>query len=63
MRRAVGDLWPILSAVYGIHPWDVDRLTVDELTRYVTAATAATRSAAQQPPATPDRPGVVTYDI
>jgi hypothetical protein len=34
LRRAVGDDWPALSRVYGIHPWDVHRLTFHEIATY-----------------------------
>lgn len=35
MRRRLVELWPALSSEFGIMPWDVDRLTVDELRCYV----------------------------
>lgn len=34
MRRRFLKSWPALSHVCGIYPWDVDRLTVDELKQY-----------------------------
>jgi hypothetical protein len=34
VRRRLLKSWPALSHFYGIHPWDVDRLTVDELIAY-----------------------------
>lgn len=37
MRRAIGDRWPALSAYFGIHPWDVDRLSYRELEHYQSA--------------------------
>lgn len=35
MRRAHLKAWPALSHLYGLHPWDIERLTVDELREYV----------------------------
>ncbi|HNB93548.1 MAG TPA: hypothetical protein PLX07_01100 [Microthrixaceae bacterium] len=35
MRRALLPLWPALAARYGLHPWDVDRLTPDEINRFI----------------------------
>lgn len=35
MRRAIAAAWPALSRVYGLHPWDVERLTPDELRAYL----------------------------
>ena len=37
MRRALHELraWPALSRVYGLMPWDVERLTPDEVTAYL----------------------------
>lgn len=37
MRRAIAPAWPALSRVYGLHPWDVERLTPDELRAYLGA--------------------------
>ncbi len=37
MRRAIASAWPALSRVYGLHPWDVERLTPDELRAYLGA--------------------------
>ena len=34
MRRAIGDRWPALSAYFGLHPWDVERLSYRELEHY-----------------------------
>lgn len=34
MRRALLAEWPALSRLYGLHPWDVPRLTADELIAY-----------------------------
>lgn len=34
MRRRLLDWWPALSLHYGLHPWDVERLTPDELVAY-----------------------------
>lgn len=57
MRRALLRSWPALSRFYQIHPWDVDRLTVDELNEYLRQfddyqreqKLAATRAARSQP--------------
>lgn len=35
MRRALLKQWPALSKFYGLFPWDVDRLTFDELRQYL----------------------------
>jgi hypothetical protein len=35
VRRALLKQWPALSRFYRLFPWDVDRLTVDELREYV----------------------------
>lgn len=35
MRRALLRQWPALSRFYGLFPWDVDRLTIDELGQYI----------------------------
>jgi hypothetical protein len=65
VRRAIGPLWPILSAAFGIHPWHVDRLTPDELAAYVEQAqlrlTATHAPTAAKPAAGP--PGVVSIPI
>lgn len=37
MRRAIGPRWPALSRHFGVHPWDVERLTFDELAGYLDA--------------------------
>ena len=37
MRRAIGDRWPALSAYFGLHPWDVDRLSYREIEHYTQA--------------------------
>lgn len=37
MRRRLLELWPALSERFQIHPWDVGRLTPDELAVYVAA--------------------------
>lgn len=34
MRRALLKQWPAFSRIYGLHPWDVDRLTKGELLEY-----------------------------
>lgn len=34
MRRRHLEWWPALSRVYGVHPWDVERLTPAELAAY-----------------------------
>jgi hypothetical protein len=36
IRRALLKQWPALTRFYGLFPWDVDRLTADELAQYVT---------------------------
>lgn len=38
MRRAIGSAWPILSELFGLHPWDVERLTYFELRDYMDRA-------------------------
>lgn len=38
MRRAHLKAWPALSHLYGLHPWDIDRLTYAELREYVAHA-------------------------
>jgi hypothetical protein len=35
IRRALLRQWPALARFYGIHPWDVDRFTLDELNEYL----------------------------
>lgn len=35
MRRALLRSWPALTRFYGFHPWDVERLTTDELNEYL----------------------------
>ena len=35
MRRALLRSWPALSRFYGLKPWDVEQLTVDELNEYL----------------------------
>jgi hypothetical protein len=35
VRRALLRSWPALTRFYQLHPWDVDRLTVDELNEYL----------------------------
>lgn len=34
MRRAVGPGWPALSHYFGVHPWDVERMTYAEVGWY-----------------------------
>ncbi len=34
MRRALQNQLPAFSALFGLHPWDVERLTLDELDVY-----------------------------
>lgn len=41
MRRAIAPAWPALSRVYGLHPWDVERLTPDEIRAYLADLTEA----------------------
>lgn len=36
MRRHLRSELPQFSAVFGIHPWDVDRLTLREISDYLT---------------------------
>ena len=35
MRRALLRSWPALSKFFGLYPWDIDRLTMDELNEYL----------------------------
>jgi hypothetical protein len=35
VRRALLPLWPAFSRVYGLHPFDVERLTPDEVNGYL----------------------------
>lgn len=35
MRRALLKSWPAITRFYGFHPWDIERLTVDELNEYL----------------------------
>ena len=35
MRRALLRSWPALTKFFGLMPWDVERLTGDELREYV----------------------------
>lgn len=37
MRAALIEAWPGLSHWFGIHPWDVGRLSVVELAQYIEA--------------------------
>lgn len=37
MRARYLHAWPALAELYGLHPWDVERLTHAELAEYVTA--------------------------
>jgi hypothetical protein len=37
VRRVIGDAWPALSYHFGIHPWDVERLTHVEIATYLDA--------------------------
>jgi hypothetical protein len=61
VRRAIGPLWPILSAVYGIRPWHVDRLTAAELNDFVAHAARHLQQQPAEPTAEPD--GFVTLPI
>lgn len=36
MRRALTQSWPALSYLYGLHPWDIAHLTMDEINAYLT---------------------------
>lgn len=35
MRRALLKSWPALTRFYGLHPWDAERMTLDELNEYL----------------------------
>jgi hypothetical protein len=35
IRRGLLRSWPALTKFYGLKPWDVERLTVDELNEYL----------------------------
>ena len=35
MRRALLKQWPALTKFYGLMPWHVERLTLDELDQYL----------------------------
>jgi Tat protein secretion system quality control protein TatD with DNase activity len=35
IRRALLKQWPALARFYGIHPWDAERFTLDELNEYL----------------------------
>lgn len=35
MRRRLLKAWPALSYHFGLRPWDVDRLSMDELNEYL----------------------------
>jgi hypothetical protein len=35
VRRALLRSWPALTQFYGLFPWDVDRITFDELNEYI----------------------------
>lgn len=48
MRRALIKSWPALSRFYNLHPWDVERLTVDELNEYLRQFDAYQRDQQQQ---------------
>jgi hypothetical protein len=51
MRRELLKTLPALSMHFGLHPWDIDRLTYRELDTYLTTAAAigaAQRQAAQR---------------
>lgn len=41
MRAALVELWPTLAECFGIHPWDVARLSVAEISQYVETLPAA----------------------
>lgn len=40
MRARLRGAWPTLSHYFGIHPWDVKRLTWDEIDVYLLAVEA-----------------------
>ena len=40
MRARLVRAWPTLSHYFGIHPWDLERLTWDEIDVYLRAADA-----------------------
>jgi hypothetical protein len=55
VRRRLRTTWPALSHLYGLHPYDLDRLTPGELDAYLTdldrhvkALKAAERQARQR---------------
>jgi hypothetical protein len=35
VRRALLRSWPALTKFFGLYPWDVERLTLDELNEYM----------------------------
>ena len=45
MRRRLRRSWPSLSHHFGIHPWDVDRLTYGELDAYLDELAAIAKRA------------------
>ena len=47
MRAGLVDAWPNLSHHYGIHPWDVDRLSYAEINAYVEALNVLGRAQAK----------------
>ena len=34
MRQELLSQWPALSHLFGLHPWDIDRLTAREVAAY-----------------------------
>lgn len=48
MRASLIHLWPALSRRFGIHPWDVERLTFNELEAYVDDLEAEVREIQRQ---------------
>lgn len=45
MRRALVKSWPALSYHFGLHPWDLERLTPAELRAYLDDLDAMNRAA------------------
>jgi hypothetical protein len=37
VRASLLNVWPDLSHLFGLHPWDLDRLTPHELESYLDA--------------------------
>lgn len=56
MRVRLLELWPVLSAVHGLHPWDIEHLTPGEVLMYEADARARVTRAASGPPSPPQGP-------